>query len=78
MTKSEGDDIDRLSGRLRMHNMDLSTVVARQAASALFQFIRSFGNRLIRSARTRPLTTLLVSFETGYAIGRMGRKHAQH
>jgi hypothetical protein len=78
MTKSEKDDIDRLSGRLRMQNMDPVTVLAKQAASALFPLIWSFGNRLIRSTRTQPLTTLLVSFETGYAIGRMGRKHAQH
>jgi hypothetical protein len=78
MTKSEKDSIDRLNGRLRMQNMDPITVVARQAASALFPLIRSFGNRLIKSTRTQPLTTLLVCFETGYAIGRMGRKHAQH
>jgi hypothetical protein len=78
MTISERDDIDRLNWRLRMQNMDPSTVVARQAASALFPLIRSFANRPIKSARTRPLTTLLVSFEAGYAIARIGRKHAQH
>lgn len=61
-----------------MQNMDPSTVVARQAASALFPLIRFFANRLIKSARTRPLTTLLASFEAGYAIARIGRKHAQH
>jgi hypothetical protein len=58
--------------------MDPTTVVARQAASALLPLIRSFKNRLIQSTRERPLMTLLVSFQAGYAIARMGRKHAQH
>lgn len=78
MTISERDEIDRLNWRLRMQNMDPITVVARQAASALVPLIRSFKSRLIESARARPLMTLLVSFEAGYAIARMGRKHAQH
>jgi hypothetical protein len=78
MTISERDEIDRLMWRLKMQNMDPITVVARQAASALLPLIRSLKSRLIESVRARPLMTLLVSFEAGYALARMGRKHAQH
>jgi hypothetical protein len=74
---SERDEIERLNWRLRMHNIDPLTDVVRQAAASLAPLIRSIGNRLIQSAHSRPLITLFLSFEAGFVIARLGRKHAQ-
>jgi hypothetical protein len=35
-------------------------------------------NSLRQSAVDRPLTTLFLSFQVGYAVGRWGRQHGSH
>jgi type III secretory pathway component EscV len=77
MPMNERDEIERLNWRLRMHNTDPVTAMARQAAASLFPLIQSIGDGLIGSAPARPLITLLLSFEAGFAVARLGRKHAQ-
>jgi hypothetical protein len=77
MPISERDEIERLNWRLRMYNIGPVTAVARQAAAPLLPLIRFLAGGLMASARMRPLTTLLLSFEAGFAIAWLGRKHAQ-
>jgi hypothetical protein len=72
------EQIDQLRRRLNRESLGPVAVVSNQAVAGLMKAVQSITDWLRQSALDRPLITLLLSFEAGYAIARLGRKHARH
>jgi hypothetical protein len=71
------EQIDRLSWRLSRQSGGPLDDIANQAVESLTFALRGLRTWLRESAQDRPLITLLLSFEAGYAVARLGRRHAQ-
>ena len=52
-------------------------VIANQAVESLAVARRVLTTWLRESTQEQPLIALLLSFEVGYAVARLGRRHAQ-
>ena len=77
MMMTHDEQINRLNWRLSRHSGGPLDVIANQAAESLAVALRVLTTWLRESAQERPLIALLLSFETGYAVARLGRRHAQ-
>ena len=71
------EQINRLNWQLSRQSGGPLDVIANQAAESLAVALRVVTTRLRESAQERPLIALLLSFEAGYAVARLGRRHAQ-
>jgi hypothetical protein len=71
------EQINRLNWQLSGQSGGPLDVIANQAAESLAVALRVVTTWLRESAQERPLIALLLSFETGYAVARLGRRHAQ-
>jgi hypothetical protein len=71
------EQISRLNGRLSRQNGGPLDVIANQAVESLVVALRVCTTWLRESTQEQPLIALLLSFEAGYAVARLGRRHAQ-
>jgi hypothetical protein len=69
--------IDRLKRRLRSQSLGPVTTISDQALTALGSGLQSLVTWLRQVARDRPLLTLLLSLEAGFAVARMGCRRAR-
>jgi hypothetical protein len=71
------EQIDRLQSRLKRQSSGPIDTVLNEAIMQLSAAVRSLAAWLRQAAYEQPLTTLLLSLEAGYAVARLGRRHAR-
>jgi len=71
------EPIRRLNRELSRHSLGPVTTISNQIVASLASGLRSLATWLRDTARDRPLITLLLAFQTGYAIARIGRRNAR-
>ena len=69
--------IDRLNRQLRSQSLGPVTTISDQALASLWSGLQLLVTWLRQAAQERPLVTLLLSFEAGFAVARMGRRRAR-
>jgi hypothetical protein len=69
--------IDRLNHRLRSQSLGPVTTISDQALASLGSRLQSLVTWLRQAAQDRPLLTLPLSIEAGFAVARMGRRRAR-
>jgi hypothetical protein len=69
--------IDRLKRQLSKQSLGPLDVIANQTISSLCLVLVSAVCWLRRAVYDQPLVTLLLSFQAGYAIARLGRRDAR-
>jgi hypothetical protein len=72
------NEIDRLERRLRREGAGPLTEISNQATGSLFSLLGALLQWINRSAEDRPLISILLAFEAGFAIARLGGWHAKH
>ena len=77
MMMTHDEQINRLNWRLSRQSGGPLDVIANQAVESLAVALRMCTTRLRESTQEQPLIALLLSFEAGYAVARLGRRHAQ-
>jgi hypothetical protein len=71
------EQIDRLQAQLKRQSLEPIDNVLNEAIVQLSAAVRSLAAWLRQTADEQPLTTLLLSLEAGYAVARLGRRHAR-
>jgi hypothetical protein len=71
------DRIYRLNRELSRHSFGPVTTISNQAVASLGSRLQLLVTWLREAARDRPLITLLLAFQGGYALARLGRPHAR-
>lgn len=71
------DQIAQLDQQLSRHSLGPLDAVSNQAASAVGSAVNSITSWLREMAFDRPLITLLLAFEAGLLLGRLGHRHAR-
>jgi hypothetical protein len=69
--------LDRLNRRLRSQSLGPVTTISDQALASLGSRLQSLVTWLRQTAQDRPLLTLLLSLEAGFAVARMGCRRAR-
>jgi thymidylate kinase len=69
--------IDRLRRQVARQSLGPVAVVSDRGLDSLVAALRSLAAWLRQSAQERPLITLLLAVEAGYAVGRMGGRNAR-
>jgi hypothetical protein len=72
------EEIDRLRRRLQREGAGPLTDLSNQAASALLARLREFVRWVHEAGEERPLISLLLAFQVGFAVGRWGPRRAKH
>ena len=76
MTDAE-QEIDRLRRRLGWEAGGPLAEISTQATSRLLSIVIAIAGWLRRSGEERPLISVLLAFQAGFALGRWGGRHAQ-
>jgi hypothetical protein len=69
--------IDRLNRQLRSQSLGPISTISDHALASLGSGLQLLVTWLRQAAQERPLVTLLLSFEAGVAVARMGRRRAR-
>jgi len=72
------EEMDRLRRRLQREGAGPLTDLSNQAASALLARLRAFAQWVHEAGEERPLISLLLAFQVGFAVGRWGPRRAKH
>jgi len=72
------EEMDRLRRRLQREGAGPLTDLSNQAASALLARLREFVRLVHEAGEERPLISLLLAFQVGFAVGRWGPRRAKH
>jgi hypothetical protein len=72
------EEIDRVRRRLQWEGAGPLTDLSNQAASALLARLRAFAQWVHEAGEERPLISLLLAFQVGFAVGRWGPRRAKH
>ena len=72
------EEIERLERRLRWERTGPLTDISNRTTDALFSAIRFLARWLRRAGKEKPLISLLLAFQTGFAVGRWGPRRANH
>lgn len=72
------EEIDRLRRRLQWEGGGPLTDLSNQAASVLLARLRTFAQWVHEAGEERPLISLLLAFQVGFAVGRWGPRRAKH
>ena len=72
------EEIDRLRRRLQWEGAGPLTDLSNQAAIALLARLRTLAQWIQGVGEERPLISLLLAFQIGFAIGRWGPRRAKH
>jgi hypothetical protein len=75
MTDTE-QEIDRLRRRLGWEAGGPLTEISNQAANVLVSIVSAAVIWLRQSGEERPLISILLAFQAGFALGRWGGRHA--
>ena len=75
MTDTE-QEIDRLRRRLGWEAVGPLTEISNQAANVLVSIVSAAVIWLRQSGEERPLISILLAFQAGFALGRWGGRHA--
>jgi hypothetical protein len=71
------DQIHRLTLELNRQSLVPVATISNQALYIMASRLRLLATWLRQTARERPLITLLLAAEAGYAVARIGRQHAR-
>jgi hypothetical protein len=63
--------------RIEQDSLGPVTTISNQVVASLASGLQSIATWLRDTAGDRPLITLLLAFEAGYAIARVGRRNAR-
>ena len=74
----DNEEIARLERRLKWEAPGPLTGLSNQMAASLFSLLRALAQWVRESAEERPLISLLLAFEAGFAVARVGRRRAKH
>jgi hypothetical protein len=75
---AENEEIDRLKRRLSWEGAGPLAELSNQATDALTARGRAFVSWVREMGEARPLISLLIAFQIGFAVGRWGPRRAQH
>jgi hypothetical protein len=71
------EQIDRLQAQLKRQSLGPIDNVLNEAIVRLSAAVRSLAAWLRQTADEQPFTTLLLSLGAGYAVARLGHRHAR-
>jgi hypothetical protein len=71
------DQIHRLNRELSRHSLGPVTTISNHAVASLGSGLQLLVSWLREAARDRPPIALLLAFQGGFAIARVGRRHAR-
>ena len=74
---AENEAIDRLQRRLGWEAPGPLTELSNEATTSLFSALRFVTQWLRQAGEERPLISLLLAFQAGFAIGHWGVRRAQ-
>jgi hypothetical protein len=74
----ESEEIDRLKRRLTWEGGGPLVELSNRMTDALTERGGEFANWVREMAEDRPLISLLISFQIGFAAGRWGSRRAKH
>ena len=75
---AENEEIDRLKRRLNWEGAGPLAELSNRATDALTARGRAFVSWVREMAEDRPLISLLIAFQIGFAVGRWGPRRAKH
>jgi hypothetical protein len=75
---ADNDELDRLRRRLRREAAGPLTDISNHATASLISVLGTLVQWIRRAGQERPLISLLVAFEAGFAVARLKRRHAKH
>jgi hypothetical protein len=70
--------ITRLERRLKWEAPEPLADLSNQMTASLFSLIRTLARWVRASTEEQPLVMLLIAFEAGFAVARLGRRRAKH
>ena len=71
------EQIHRLNRELSRRSLGPVTIISNQFVASLASGLQSLAIWLRDAARDRPLITLLLAFQVGYAVARIGGRNAR-
>jgi hypothetical protein len=71
------EQLERLSRRLSKENLGPIDMVFNEAMSRLVSTSAAFAAWVRQAAYDQPLITLLLSWQVGYLVARLGRRYAR-
>ena len=71
------EQLERLFGRLSQQSLGPIDTVFSETMSRLGAVSTAFAAGLRQAAYDRPLVTLLLSYQAGYLVARLGRRYAR-
>jgi hypothetical protein len=74
---TEEEEIDRLQRRLRWEAAGPLTEISNQATASLFSALSSVAQWVRQAGEERPLISLLLAFQAGFALGHWGPRRAK-
>jgi hypothetical protein len=75
---AEDDQVDRLRRRLNWEGVGPLEGLTNQAADALAARVGEFATWVREMGEDRPLTSILIALQIGFAAGRWGPRRAKH
>ncbi|HEV7462304.1 MAG TPA: hypothetical protein VGN85_00085 [Methyloceanibacter sp.] len=75
---AENEEIDRLERRLKREAPGPLTDLSNQMTTSVFSVFRTLAEWVRQSAEEMPLISLLIAFEAGFAVARLGPRRAKH
>ena len=73
---ADNEEIARLERRLKWEAPGPLAGLSNQMAASPFSLLRALAQWVRESAEERPLISLLLAFEAGFAVARVGRQRA--
>jgi hypothetical protein len=75
---AENQEIDRLERRLKREAPGPLTDLSNQMTASVFSLLSALAEWVRQSAEEMPLVSLLIAFEAGFAVARLGHRRANH
>ena len=75
---TENEAIDRLQRRLKWEAPGPLTELSNQMTASGFSLLRALAQWVRDLAEEKPLISLLIAFEAGFAVARLGHRRAKH
>lgn len=74
---ADHDELERLERRLKRESLGPLTEISNQMTTSALSLIRAAAGWLRGTIEQRPLISLLIAFEAGFVIARLGGHHAK-
>jgi hypothetical protein len=74
---ADNEEIARLERRLKWEAPGPLAALSNQMTASLFSLLRVLAQWVRESAEERPLISLLLAAEVGFAVARVGRRRAK-